>query len=200
MVTVVDTRPQTATVCLKGEPGHPCPGRPVVRYAVGPACSQHLVPGAEVYEWLVDPAALDQADDAHVLDVLERVAYAPLGLPRLPNPARPVAAAHADAAPGELQAARLVASKAGTIRARVLEHLVEVGPRGTTAIEAWEWYRATYSPTTERYSVAPRLSEMVGDGWAAKTGSTRNVRGPGYPPEEVYVLSVRGRREKGVTW
>jgi hypothetical protein len=82
----------------------------------------------------------------------------------------------------------------------VLEHLIEAGPRGTTAIEAWRWYRATYSPTTERYSVAPRLSEMVGDGWAVKTGATRNVRGPGYPPEEVYVLSARGRREKGVTW
>jgi hypothetical protein len=79
----------------------------------------------------------------------------------------------------------------------VLEHLIEAGPRGTTAIEAWRWYRATYSPTTERYSVAPRLSEMVGDGWAVKTGATRNVRGPGYPPEEVYVLSARGRREKG---
>lgn len=183
-------------VCVKRDPGRPsCGGQPVVRYAVGPVCSAHLLPGAEVYEWLTDPAALDAADMGRVFEVLERVAFSPL-----PEPSRPVAAAHVDAAPGEANAARLVAYTAGKIRARVLEHLVDAGPRGTTAIEAWRWYQATYSPTTERYSVAPRLSEMVGDGWAVKTGATRNVRGPGYPPEEVYVLSARGRREKGLTW
>jgi hypothetical protein len=196
MTAAVDQR-----VCVKRDPGQTsCDGQPVVRYAVGPVCSRHQVPGAEVYEWLTDPAALAGAELGRVFDVLERVAFAPLGPPPLPTPGRPTAAAHADAAPGEANAARLVAYTAGKIRARVLEHLIEVGPRGTTAIEAWRWYQATYSATTERYSVAPRLSEMVGDGWAVKTGATRSVRGPGYPPEEVYVLSARGRREKGVTW
>jgi hypothetical protein len=199
-MTAVDTRPVTGLACVKRtDEGEPCPARPILRYAVGPVCSGHQLSGAEVYEWLTDPAALAEASDERLVDVLTELAYAPLG-PPLPNPARPVAAQHADAAPGEANAARLVAFKAGTIRARVLQHLVEAGPKGTTAIEAWHWYQATHSPTTERYSVAPRLSEMVGDGWAVKTGATRNVRGPGYPPEEVYVLSARGRREKGVTW
>ncbi|WP_166535074.1 hypothetical protein [Blastococcus xanthinilyticus] len=183
---------------MKGPAGVPCPGTPVVRYAVGTVCSAHLLPGAEVYEWLVDPAALaargGQVDDALRLLAVDAAAD------RLPAPSRPGAAAHAGAAAGEAGAARLVAYRAGTIRGHVLAHLIEVGPRGTTAIEAWDWYRATHSPTTERYSVAPRLSELVADGWAVKTGGTRNVRGAGYPPEEVYVLSARGRREKGLTW
>lgn len=188
-------------VCVKrSDDGGRCDGQPVVRYAVGPVCSQHQLTGAEVYEWLTDPAALAAATDDHLVDVLTEIAYAPLGPPPLPNPARPKAAQHVDAAPGEANAARLVAYTAGKIRARVLEHLIAAGPKGTTAIEAWRWYRASYSSTTERYSVAPRLSEMVADGWAVKTGATRNVRGPGYPPEEVYVLSARGRREKGITW
>jgi hypothetical protein len=199
-MTAVDERPVTELQCVKGPLGHPCPDRPVVRYAVGPACSGHLVPGAQIYEWLVDPAAVENVDPGYLVDVLERVAYAPMAPPPLPDPGRAKAAQHADAAAGEATAARLVAYRAGTIRGRVLQHLVEVGSKGTTAIEAWEWYLATFSSTTERYSVAPRLSELVGDGWAVKTGATRNVRGPGYPPEEVYVLSARGRREKGLTW
>jgi hypothetical protein len=192
-----DTAPK---VCGKRDGTVPCTDRAVVRYAVGYVCSRHQLPGAKVYEWLVDPAALEQVSDERMAEVLEQLATAPLGPPPLPNPGRPAAAQHADAAFGEANAARLVAYKVGTIRSRVLSHLIEAGPRGTTAIEAWDWYRAEHSPMTERYSVAPRLSELVTDGWAVKTGATRNVRGPGYPPEEVYVLSQRGRREKGVTW
>lgn len=195
MTAVVDL---PDTVCVKRDGDRRCPDRPVVRYAVGPVCSRHQVFGAEPYAWLVmsDGQLELAAAVAGPSTPSSAAVYAALALP---DPGRPVAAAHADAAPGEANAARLVAYKAGTLRRRVLEHLVDAGPRGTTAIEAWHWYQATHSPTTERYSVAPRLSELVGDGWAAKTGATRNVRGSGYPPEEVYVLSARGRREKGVT-
>lgn len=197
-MTAVDDRPRTDLACVKrDDDGRDCSGRPVVRYAVGPVCSAHQVPGAEVYEWLVDPAVLTTPLPPSVLAGLRPTLE--VG-DRLPNPARPKAAQHVDADAGEATAARLVAYKAGKTRARVLEHLIACGPRGTTAIEAWDWYRATHSPTTERYTVAPRLSEMVADGWAVKTGETRNVRGAGYPPEEVYVLSARGRRERGVTW
>lgn len=199
-MTALDERPVADLACVKGDRGDPCPGRPVVRYAVGPVCSRHQVFGAEAYEWLVmDDGQLELAA-AMAGPASTAAAAAVIPSTGLPNPGRPVAAQHADADRGEANAARLVAYKAGKIRARVLEHLVDAGPRGTTAIEAWHWYQATYFPTTERYSVAPRLSEMVGDGWAVKTGALRNVRGPGYPPEEVYVLSARGRRERGVTW
>lgn len=162
-MTAVDDRPGLG--CVKRDADQPCPGRPIVRYAVGPVCSEHLLPGAEVYEWLTDPAALDDADLDRVAEVLEQIATAPLG-PPLPVAARAVAAAHVDAAPGEAAAARLMAYKAGSIRERVLDHLAAAGPAGTTAIEAWHWYQATYSPTTERY----------------------------------YVLSQRGRRQKGLSW
>lgn len=201
-MTALDERPATALACVKGEGGRPCPGRPVVRYVVGPACSAHQVSGAQVLEWLDDPAVTAAAPHELAPSFTPATAAAAIRAmtSTLPDAGRPVAAQHADAAPGEATAARLVRYKAGKIRARVLEHLIACGPRGTTAIEAWDWYRATHSPTTERYSVAPRLSEMVGDGWAVKTGETRNVRGAGYPPEEVYVLSARGRRETGVTW
>lgn len=194
-MTATTVRP----ICGKRDGSIPCTDPAVVRYAVGYACSRHQLPGAEIYEWITDPAVLEHVDTDRMVQVLEQVATAPYG-PPLPNPARPAAAAHVDAAPGEANAARLVAYKAGTIRHRVLAHLIQAGPRGTTAIEAWEWYRARYSPMTERYSVAPRLSELVTDGWAVKTGATRNVRGPGYPPEEIYVLSQRGRQQKGLIW
>lgn len=201
--------PAAAVGCQKRDHGQACTRTPVVLYAVGPVCSEHQVFGAEAYAWLNPLAAQERKLTAFIagatsLADTERIAT-DIGLPPaasapLPRPDRPVAAQHADAAPGEANAARLAAYPAGRIRARVLEHLVDAGPRGTTAIEAWRWYQATYSHTTERYSVAPRLSEMVADGWAVKTGATRNVRGPGYPPEEVYALSTRGRREKGLTW
>jgi hypothetical protein len=201
-VTAVDDRPQLGLACVKRVGDEPCTGTPVVRYAIGVVCSAHQLTGAEVYEWLVDPAVLEGVAAAAPSSpgLLARIGAPESGPPLLPDVGRAKAAQHADAAPGEAGAARLVRYKAGKTRARVLEHLIACGPRGTTAIEAWDWYRATHSPTTERYTVAPRLSEMVADGWAVKTGELRNVRGPGYPPEEVYVLSVRGRRETGVTW
>jgi hypothetical protein len=83
-VTAVDEHPVEQLVCVKGTPSVPCTGRPVVRYAVGPVCSEHLLPGAEVYRWLTDPASLADVDLSHVVDVLERVAFAPLGPPRCP--------------------------------------------------------------------------------------------------------------------
>ncbi len=180
--------------CVKRDGERSCGGRPVVRYAVGWVCSRHQVPGAQPFEWLVD------TDQDLQLHAAASTAAAALGRPTLPDPGRRVAAVHADAAPGETNAAALVAYKAGTLRTRVLAHLVDVGLHGTTAIEAWRWYQANHSPSTERYSIAPRLSEMVTDGWAVKTGALRHVRGAGYPPEEVYVLSPGGRREKGLSW
>lgn len=191
MTTTIVERPVGQLACGKGEHRQPCPNRPVVRYMVGPACSAHMLPGAVVLEWLVIP------DD----ELVVRTAVADsAALHSLPDPGRPKAAVHANAAAGEATVARLVAYRAGSLRARVLHHLVVVGPAGTTAIEAWNWYRGTYSSATERYSIAPRLSELVADGWAVKTGQLRNVRGPGCAPEEVYALSARGRRAKGVTW
>jgi len=186
--------------CVKRDGVRCCTRPPIVRYRVGPVCSEHQLFGAEVLEWLgwTPDAEVDLA--AAMAGPTTPAQTAILDALGLPDPARPAASAHVDAAPGEANAARLVAYKAGKIRARVLEHLTDAGQRGTTAIEAWRWYQATYSPTVERYSVAPRLSEMVADGWATKTGATRSVRGPGYPPEEVYVLSARGRREKGLSW
>ncbi|TKJ25260.1 hypothetical protein [Blastococcus sp. CCUG 61487] len=195
MTTVVE-RPVGELRCIRRHNGQPCTGRPVVRYFIGPVCSADLMPGAEVYEWLVVPdedlAARPPVDSG--AGVVQRTSYP------LPDPARPAAAVHADATAGEATAARLVAYRAGSLRARVLQHLVQIGPQGTTAIEAWNWYRRSFDSKTERYSVAPRLSELVADGWAVKTGQLRNVRGPGCPPEEVYVLSPRGRRAKGVIW
>lgn len=187
--------------CVKRDGEEPCTRPPIVRYAVGPVCSEHQLFGAKVLEWLGYAAGHPLVDLAAVVAGPTSPAQtAILDSLGLPDPARPSASQHVDAAPGEANAARLVAFRAGTIRARVLEHLAEAGPHGTTAIEAWRWYRARYSATTERYSVAPRLSEMVADGWASKTGGTRNVRGAGFPPEEVYVLSERGRRQLRVSW
>lgn len=202
------TATASTRACVKRDTDQPCGRTPVARYAVGPVCSGHLVPGAEVYEWLnpldgqaqLAAAVAGPGDPVAGAQLADDLSLPPAASTRLPRPERPAAAAHADAAHGEASTARLVAPTAGKIRARVLDHLIDAGPRGTTAIEAWHWYQATYSSTTERYSVAPRLSELVADGWAAKTGATRAVRGPGYPPEEVYVLSARGRREKGITW
>lgn len=197
MTTIEERR--TIGHCAKRDGSVPCPDVPVVLYFVGPVCARHQVTGAQSYGSLVTGPPLTGGvlpeafrDDRPV----------PIGPPAavLPDAARPVAAAHADAARGEATAARLVAYRAGKIRARVLEHLVEVGGRGTTAIEAWQWYCRVHAPGTERYSVAPRLSEMVGDGWAVKTGGVRNVRGAGYPPEEVYRLSPQGRAQLGVDW
>jgi hypothetical protein len=186
----------------------------LVRVFWGVVCREHL-PGAEVYEvlWasptpLAGPGLVVADDGTLRAPGAGRAAAGPgpalerpmAAVHQLPDPGRARASAHADAAPGEANAAKLVAYRAGKIRARVLEHLVDVGPRGTTAIEAWQWYCDVHVPGTERYSVAPRLSEMVTDGWAVKTGDTRNVRGAGYPPEEVYRLSPRGRAQLGVTW
>lgn len=194
MTTAVIERPVGQLLCVKGEHGRQCPNRPIVRYMVGPTCSAHLVPGAVVLEWLVVP-------DEQLLTVAAVADTAALhAAVALPDPARPGASVHADAGVGEATVARLVAYRSGSLRARVLHHLVVVGPQGTTAIEAWTWYRRTYSSATERYSIAPRLSELVADGWAVKTGRLRNVRGEGCAPEEIYVLSPRGRRAKGVTW
>lgn len=193
--TAVIERPVGARLCVKGEHGRQCEARPIVRYMVGPCCSAHLVPGAVVLEWLVVP-------DEELLTVaaVADVAALHAAVPPLPNPARPGASVHADADAGEATVARLVRYKAGNLRARVLHRLVQVGPHGTTAIEAWTWYRETYDAKTERYSIAPRLTDLVTDGWAIKTGQLRNVRGPGFQSEEVYALSPRGRRAKGVTW
>lgn len=195
MTTTIVERPVGALLCVKGEHGRQCTARPIVRYMVGPCCSGHLVPGAVVLEWLVVP-------DEELLTIAAVADVAALHAvrPRLPDPSRPGASVHADAGVGEATVARLVAYRSGSLRARVLHHLVTVGLEGTTAIEAWTWYRRTYSSATERYSIAPRLSELVSDGWAMKTGRLRNVRGAGCAPEEIYVLSPRGRRAKGVTW
>jgi len=190
----------------------------LVRVFWGVVCREHLLNGAQVYEVIrTEPRPLTGpglvvADDGSLRVPGTTTATATATTPppvdarplavvhQLPAPGRPVAAAHADAAAGEATTARLVAYRAGKIRARVMEHLAAAGPHGTTAIEAWQWYCDTYAPGTERYSVAPRLSEMVADGWAVKPGGTRNVRGPGHPPEEIYQLSLRGRAQLGVTW
>jgi hypothetical protein len=185
-------------VCCKRRDGQPCPGTPVVRYAVGPVCTDHLITGAQVYGTVVTGERLTGGVITDAFDA-DRPVPTPTAGAVLPDAGRRVAAAHADAAPGEANAAALAAYRAGTIRARVLEHLVDVGPAGTTAIEAWHWYRRVHAPGTERYSVAPRLSELVTDGWAVKTGGVRNVRGPAYPPEEVYTMSTRGARQLGLT-
>ena len=193
---------RTALCVKRTADGRPCTDRPVVRYVIGTVCAGHQVPGAQVLEWLVDPAALEGAREFPPfpnVDVADNLHELLLG-DRLPDPGREKAAAHVDGGTGEQQTARLVAYKAGKLRAIVLERLVQCGPRGTTAIEAWRWYQAHHNKSTDRYSIAPRLSELKTDGWASLSGEMRNVRGPGYPPEEVYVLSARGRREKGLTW
>jgi hypothetical protein len=190
---------QAQLTCCKRENGQPCPGTPVVRYFVGPVCAAHQIPGAESYGSLVTGEQLNGGGVITEAFRTDRPVPTATAGAVLPDAGRRVAASHADAAPGEANAAKLAAYRAGSIRARVLEHLVEAGQDGTTAIEAWRWYCRVHVPGTERYSVAPRLSELVADGWAVKTGGVRNVRGTAYPPEEVYRLSSRGARQLGVT-
>jgi hypothetical protein len=204
----VSTAIATPEACVKRlVGGEPCPERPVVRYFVGPVCADHQIAGAQSYgSLLTGPTAAAGAPGwpqaVPDLPVDQRATGWPQSHPApelraLPEPGRATAAAHVTGGPGETAGAALMAYRAGTIRARVLEHLAAVGPAGTTAVECWRWYCSEHGQV-ERYSVAPRLSELLGDGWAVKTGATRQTRGPNRPPEEVYALSPRGRRQLGL--
>ena len=89
-----------------------------------------------------------------------------------PSPLRAVAQAHADAGPTERAARTRAAIRAGSLRGRALVAIAEAGDRGLTIEEAM---RVLGIPERRRYGLAPRLSELVHDGYA--TASRELVRG-----------------------
>jgi polyferredoxin len=87
------------------------------------------------------------------------------------NPARPQAQAHADAGPTELAARRKAAPVAGKLRGQVLAAVVAAGDFGLTVPEALEGLNL---PERKRYSLAPRLPELVRDGYVVKSLISRD--------------------------
>lgn len=96
-------------------------------------------------------------------------------------PDTPAAQAHTSAGPTELAARRRIAPVAGKLRGRVLFMLAQFGDEGLTATEATT---ALGYDLDRLYSVAPRLPELVKDGYAAVAGR----RGD----RQVYVATTAG--------
>lgn len=78
------------------------------------------------------------------------------------NPTAPTAQAHADAGPTETAAQRRASIMAGSLRGRALTAIVNAGDRGLTVAEALD---ALQLPERKRYSLAPRLSELLREGY-----------------------------------
>lgn len=92
------------------------------------------------------------------------------------SPLRAEAPAHRGAGVTERAARDRVAPRAGTLRGRVLRALVAT-ETGLTAVEATS---AIGLPTDRLYTVAPRLPELVHDGYAEVVGrrGDRQTYGP----------------------
>lgn len=82
----------------------------------------------------------------------------------------PKAAAHINAGPSERAAQRRAARMAGSLRSRVLAAVVVAGELGLTLEEALEGLDL---PERKRYSVAPRLSELLNEGLVEKSPQVR---------------------------
>lgn len=108
------------------------------------------------------------------------------------SPQRAEARAHRGAGRAEREARDRIAPQVGTIRGRVLRMLVAAGDVGLTATEARDLLEAEHGEDRDLYSVAPRLSELVSDGYARQSGSYRRKK-PSSPRREVYVATDAGR-------
>lgn len=109
------------------------------------------------------------------------------------SPERAEGQAHRGAGVAEKAARDRIAPQAGTIRGRLLVLLVRSGVRGLTAVEAVVAYREAYGETRLLYSIAPRLSELVAEGYAGTTGTRRRVT-EASPAREAYAATDAGRR------
>jgi hypothetical protein len=77
----------------------------------------------------------------------------------------PTAQAHANADSTELAAQLRASRMAGTLRVRALAAIVEAGDDGLTVMELLS---ALWLPDRRRYSLAPRLSELLREGYVVK--------------------------------
>lgn len=106
------------------------------------------------------------------------------------------AQAHNGAGTAEGEARDRMAPKVGTIRGRVLQMVVAAGDRGMTALETVDAYGVG---RLRRYSIAPRLSELVFEGYLVDSGRTRRetteegVEIIGAPRQIVYIATDLGR-------
>lgn len=75
------------------------------------------------------------------------------------------AQAHRDAGPSELAAKKRASRFAGSLRGRALAAIVAAGDDGLTVLEALD---VLGLPERRRYSLAPRLSELLDDGRVEK--------------------------------
>lgn len=81
------------------------------------------------------------------------------------NPTAPSAQSHADAGPSERAAQQRASIFAGPLRSRALLAIVYAGDRGLTVLEALDVLRL---PERKRYSLAPRLPELLREGYVRK--------------------------------
>lgn len=115
------------------------------------------------------------------------------------SPARAQAQAHRGAGVTEREARDRIAPRVGTLRAAVLRLVVDAGPDGLTALEAWELHYESPNGVrpTGLYSVAPRLSELESDGYVEVDGArlerVDGVEQPGTTRRQVYVATDSGR-------
>lgn len=112
------------------------------------------------------------------------------------SPARAEGKAHRRAGVAEKAARDRIAPQAGTIRGRLLILLVDSGGLGLTAVEAVAAYKTAHGEERWLYSIAPRLSELVADGYAQMTGSRRRTTQES-PSREVYIATDAGARWAG---
>lgn len=82
------------------------------------------------------------------------------------NPDSRTAQAHRGAERTELAAQARASVTAGTLRARALAAVVAAGDRGLTVLEALD---VLGLPERKRWSLAPRLPELVREGYAVKS-------------------------------
>jgi len=109
------------------------------------------------------------------------------------SPARAEGQAHRRAGVAEKAARDRIAPQAGTIRGRLLVLLVDSGGLGLTAVEAVGAYKTAHGEERWLYSIAPRLSELVRDGYAEMSGSRRRTTAES-PSREVYTATEAGAR------
>lgn len=81
------------------------------------------------------------------------------------NPTTPTAQAHADAGTTERAAQKRASLFAGSLRGRALAAITAAGDRGLTVVEALD---ALGLPERRRYSLAPRLPELLREGYVRK--------------------------------
>lgn len=198
-MTALDDRP--ALTCCKHRGDLVCPGRPIVRYAVGWVCAADLVPGATVYEIAPDLQATDlmmiagEAARSQLAAAPPAPVTAQPPLHQLPDPGRAAAASRIEDHGTAAQAATLMLGRTGKPRRRLIERFAEVADAGMTSTEAWHWYCDTHGQI-DLYTLRPRLTELKADRWIEDSGQVRHPRGDashGAPAEEVLVLTHRGR-------